>query len=69
MRKLLFVELIADKLFRIFGGGYVIVARKRTETLTPLRTRWHAKKVVAGLVEPMVPHDQNIQSPKNKVEK
>jgi len=66
MRKLLFVELIAGKLFRIFGGGYVIVARKRTVTLTPLRTRWHAKKVVAGLVEPMMPHDQNIESSKLK---
>jgi len=66
MRKLLFVELIADKLFRIFGGGYVIVARKRAVTLTPLRTRWHAKKVVAGLVEPMMPHDQKIESSKLK---
>jgi len=59
MRKLQFVEVIAAKLFRIFGSSYVIVAKKRTETLTPLRTRWHAKKVVAGLVEPMVPHDNN----------
>jgi len=62
MSKLKFVEIIASKLFRIFGGSYVIVARKKSVTLTPLRTRWHAKKVVAGLVEPMVPHDQNIDT-------
>lgn len=62
MQRLQFIEVIASKLLRIFGGSYVIVARKRTVTLTPLRTRWHANKVVAGLVEPMVPHDQNIES-------
>lgn len=62
MRRIQFVEVIASKLMRIFGGSYVIVARKRTVTLTPLRTQWHAKRVVAGLVEPMVPHDQNIES-------
>jgi len=61
MRKLHFIEVIAEKILRIFGGSYVIVARKRTETLTPLRTRWHAKKVVAGLVEPMMPHDQKTK--------
>jgi len=58
MQRLQFIEAIFSKLLRIFGGSYVIVARKRTITLTPIRTRWRAKKVVAGLVEPMVPHDR-----------
>ncbi len=67
MQRLEFLEVILSKLLRIFGGGYVIVARKRTVTLTPIRTRWHAKKVVAGLVEPMMPHDHDIKL-KNKEE-
>ncbi len=61
MSKLKIIEAFTSKLFRIFGGSYVIVARKRSVTLTPIRTRWHAQKVVAGLVEPMMPHDNNKQ--------
>ena len=69
IRRFHFIEVIAEKLFKIFGGSYVIVARKRTETLTPLRTQWRAKKVVAGLVEPMVPHDQSSKSKKVKYDR
>jgi len=59
MQRLEFIEVVFSKLLRIFGGGYVIVARKRTETLTPIRMQWRANKVVTGLVEPMVPHDHH----------
>lgn len=68
MQKLRFIEPLAGKLFKIFGGCYVIVGRKRVETLTPIRTRWKAKKVVAGLVEPMVPH-KKIPHKKTKITK
>ena len=67
MQRLHFIEVVFSKLLRIFGGGYVIVARKRTVTLTPIRTRWHAKKVVPGLVEPMVPHDHKAKLPKKRI--
>lgn len=64
MQRLQFIEVIASKILRVFGGSYVLVASKRTATLTPLRTRWRANKVVAGLVEPMMPHDNKKESKK-----
>ena len=52
LKRTRFLEPIGRKLFRIFGGSYVIVARKRVETLTPIRPRWYSRRVVPGLVEP-----------------
>jgi hypothetical protein len=37
----------------MFAGGYLLKARKRVYTLTPIRPRWRLRpKVVGGLIEP-----------------
>jgi len=50
--KLGFLEKMGRRLWPNFGAGYVLVARKRVETLTPIRPRWRRqRKVVAGGLE------------------
>lgn len=41
-----FLEKLGSKLWPFFGGSYVIIARKRVVTLTPVRPRWRPKKRV-----------------------
>jgi SAM-dependent methyltransferase len=61
MQRLGFMESLGQRLLPIVGAGYVLVARKRVETLTPLPRRWQARKKVVGTgwVESCVPHDDN----------
>ena len=48
-----FFERAGTHLWPLFAGGYLIKARKRVYTLTPIRPRWRLRpKVVAGLIEP-----------------
>lgn len=48
-----FFERSGQHLWPLFAGGYLIKARKRLFTLTPIRPRWRLKpKVVGGLIEP-----------------
>lgn len=52
-RKLYFMERVGRRLWPIFGGGYVILARKRVATVTPIRLRWKRRRaLVPGLIEP-----------------
>lgn len=54
MRKMAIFEKIGSRLWPKLGAGYVLVARKRVETLTPIRTRWQTKrKVVTNGLESM----------------
>jgi hypothetical protein len=47
------MERTGESLWPMFGGGYLIKARKRVYTLTPVRPRWRLRpKVVGGLIEP-----------------
>lgn len=57
LRKLRFLERFGQRFWPILGGGYVMLARKRVTTLTPIRPRWQPRRklVTAGLVEPMSP--------------
>jgi SAM-dependent methyltransferase len=57
LRKLHFLERFGQRFWPILGGGYVMLARKRVTTLTPIRPRWQPRRklVTAGLVEPMSP--------------
>jgi SAM-dependent methyltransferase len=57
LRKLLFLERFGQRFWPILGGGYVMLARKRVTTLTPIRPRWQPRRklVTTGLVEPMTP--------------
>jgi len=50
--KLEFLEKIGRRIWPNFGAGYVLVARKRVETLTPIRPKWRTqRKVAAGGLE------------------
>lgn len=50
-KKLGFFEDLLQRFLPNLGAGYVLVARKRVETLTPIRPRWgsHRKVVTSGL--------------------
>lgn len=48
-----FLERSGERLWPLFASGYMIKARKRVYTLTPIRPRWRLRpKVVGGLIEP-----------------
>lgn len=48
-----FLENVGAKLWPLFAGAYILRARKRMYTLTPIRPTWSARpKVVGGLIEP-----------------
>ena len=48
-----FFERSGNYLWPMFAGGYLLKARKRVYTLTPIRPRWRLRpKVVGGLIEP-----------------
>lgn len=54
IKNLGFFEKLGQRLWPSLGAGYVMVARKRVETLTPIRPRWRSKQqVVAGGFEPI----------------
>jgi SAM-dependent methyltransferase len=54
MTKMGFFEKIGHRIWPKLGAGYVLVARKRVETLTPIRERWRAKrKLLANGLESM----------------
>lgn len=54
MKKLHFMEKLGRRFWPVGGASYMLVARKKVDTLTPIRPRWSARqKIVAtGLVEP-----------------
>ena len=54
MSILLPVPIKLLKMWPMFAGGYLMKARKRVYTLTPVRPRWRLRssKVVGGLIEP-----------------
>jgi SAM-dependent methyltransferase len=55
-----FFERSGNYLWPMFAGGYLIKARKRVYTLTPIRPRWRLRaKVVGGLIEPSTPRNAN----------
>lgn len=53
MQKLYFLERWGRRLWPIFGGSYIVVAKKRVSTLTPIKPRWRPQRSLAGkLAEP-----------------
>lgn len=64
MERLGFMEKLGEKLWPITGAGYVLVARKRVFTLTPIRQKWQARKQVvsSGLAESCVPHNDKNEA-------
>lgn len=62
MDRLSWFEKLGGRLWPVLGGAYVLVAKKRVETLTPIPTRWKPRKRVmaTGLVESMETHPGKI---------
>jgi SAM-dependent methyltransferase len=53
MRRLLWLERLGARLWPYLGGGYIIVARKRVVTLTPIKPRWRPRRsVLADVAKP-----------------
>lgn len=44
MNRLRFLESLGARLWPFFGGAYLLVARKRVATLTPVRPRWRPRR-------------------------
>lgn len=57
-----FFERAGSHVWPMFAGGYMIKARKRVYTLTPIRPRWRLRPaVVGGLVEPTARYEKRSQ--------
>ncbi len=54
LRRLDFLDRVGNRLPAYFSGAYMLLARKRVTTLTPIRTRWRPQRrlVSVGLVGP-----------------
>lgn len=46
--RLRFAERLGARWLPLFGGGYLLVARKRVATVTPIRPRWRPRRAVAA---------------------
>lgn len=44
MRRLEWIENLGQRWWPYLGGGYIIVARKRVATLTPVKPRWRPRR-------------------------
>ena len=53
LKKLMPLELLGRYCWPIFGGLYVVVAKKRTAPLNPIKFQWHTKRkmIVTRLIE------------------
>lgn len=52
--KIKWLEELGRRFWPNFGAGYVLVARKRVQTLTPIRPRWRTRRhVVTSGLEPL----------------
>jgi SAM-dependent methyltransferase len=52
MTKVMFLESLGSRLWPALGGGYIIVAKKRVNTFTPIRPRWKSRRIVSTGLEP-----------------
>ncbi len=53
MQKLDFLERLGERYWPRFAGAYLLLAKKRVATLTPIKPRWSAQRLVrAGVAEP-----------------
>lgn len=54
LERLHIMERLGSRFWPYMGGAYVVTARKRVVTLTPIKPRWHLRRglVTTGLAEP-----------------
>ena len=64
MQRLGFMEKMGRLLWPVTGAGYVLVGRKRVETLTPIKPRLQVRQKVVGRgwVESCLPHDEKKEA-------
>lgn len=48
MRRLAFIETAGARWFSMLSGAYLLVAKKRTSTLTPIKPRWRPRRSLLG---------------------
>ncbi len=60
MRRLSVLERAGGRFWPLLGGGYLLVAKKRVATLTPIKPRWRSSRnlVTVGTAEPTVRRDK-----------
>lgn len=60
MRPLERMERFAERLWAPLGGGYIVVAKKRVATLTPIKPRWRSRRrlLPVGAAEPTARRDR-----------
>ncbi len=56
MRRLCALERAGERFWPLLGGGYLLLAKKRVTTLTPIKPRWRTRRslVSVGSTEPTV---------------
>ncbi len=52
MRRLRFIETAGARWFSALSGAYMLVAKKRTSTLTPIKPRWRPRRSLIGAEMP-----------------
>ncbi|VAW93100.1 FIG005121: SAM-dependent methyltransferase [hydrothermal vent metagenome] len=52
MTKFKFLEHIGKRFWPALGGGFILVAKKRVNTFTPIKPRWKSRKIVTAGLEP-----------------
>lgn len=54
MRRLEFMEQLGRFCWPFFGGVYLLVAKKRVVSMTPIKLQWQARRqlIASGLIEP-----------------
>jgi hypothetical protein len=62
-----FLETLGKYLLPMLGGVYILIARKKTFGVTPIKEQWKevSKAMSKGMIEPaarIVPHEQNQSS-------
>lgn len=60
MKKLSFLETAGSKCWPSLGGAYMLIAKKRVITMTPIKPSWRSqRKLVGGLVRPSTRSSSN----------
>ncbi|HEY9149047.1 MAG TPA: methyltransferase domain-containing protein [Gammaproteobacteria bacterium] len=61
MRSLGRMERFAERFWSPLGGGYILVAKKRVATLTPIKPRWRSRRrlLPVGAAEPTARRDRS----------
>lgn len=59
LRRLDVLESWGQRLWPLLGGGYMLMARKRVTTLTPIKPRWRSRRLLpVGSAEPTARRNQ-----------